>query len=497
MTLKRTLDDLAQLGEKRAGTANGLAASQYLNTRLSELGLAGVDCQSFNFPRHHVKRSELELAIGATAVEMDFDVLECSAPCMLEAEVVAVGWADSESLRGQDLRDKIALVDRNPLYHRSTQCINLADAGAAAVMVCSAAPGNLRQVGSVRRGWESVGDLPAITLGAFDGKRIKQALACHQRVCARLIIETAVERASGRNVLGVIPGWEPHQIVIGAHFDSWFAGSSDNGGGVALMLALAERRASRMRPRYTLTFVAWDGEELALYGGYEHLRRAAVEGQEPMLAAIGFETPSAHGANLSAIACSSHPPLMRAIHSAGLDDLYSATIPMDSVPELFGGVIPTDIQGLYRSGIPSLSTAVDAPYYHTVEDTPDKVDLARLDATLAGFDHLLDRLLAEPSQSFSPRDPGLWRLEVNARAEAGALVVEARVRDASGVPRPTAAVHASLLHDHFFELHRQSAVTDMQGRVTMMFPQGELGTRILHVTAGLRYPLCEALVSLD
>jgi hypothetical protein len=489
LTLKRTLDDLAQLGEKRAGTAAGAAAAEYLRARMSEAGLAGVELQGFGFPRHHVTHASLELSLG----DIDFDVLEASAPCDLDAEIEPVGWGDPEALRGRDLRGKIALVERNPLYHRSTQVLNLVDAGAAAAIVCSAAPENLRQVGSVRRAWESVGDLPAITVGAFDGKRIKQA----GRVGARLTIEAGVERATGHNVLGVIPGWEPYQIVIGAHYDTWFAGSSDNGGGVALMLALAQRRAGRMRPRYTLTFVAWDGEELALYGGYDHLRRELSAGIEPVLAVLDFETPSAHGADLSAIACSMHGPLERGIRIARLDELYSATLPMETVPELFGGVIPTDIQGFYRSGIPTVTTAVDAPYYHTVEDTPDKVNLPRLEATLDGFDHLLDRLLAEPARHYAPREPGLWHLDLAARLEPDALLLDARVRDQHGAARPMAAVHASLLHDHFFQRERHSAVTDAHGRVTLRFAPSELtAPALLHVTAGLRYPLVEAVIDL-
>ena len=38
------------------------------------------------------------------------------------------------------------------------------------------------------------------------------------------------------------------EIVVGGHYDTWFAGSTDNGGGITGVIALAERRALRKRP---------------------------------------------------------------------------------------------------------------------------------------------------------------------------------------------------------------------------------------------------------
>jgi hypothetical protein len=477
-----------------------MAAAAYLYERFSQAGLADLHTDDFHFPRHVVRRSLFEVRVGPHRVPIAAEVLEASAPCEIEGEVVWTGRADEESLRGRDVRGKLCLVERNPLYHRSTQCQNLAVARAAAAIVVSTAPDNLRQVGSLRRLWESVSDLPAVSIGAHDGRALKLALESHQRVRARLSVEVAVDQGAGQNVLGVIPGWEPRQIVIGAHYDSWFAGASDNGGGVAALLALAERRAGRMRPRYTLTFVAWDGEELALYGGYEHLRRRSQD-PERVLAVIGLETPSARGAQASALACSAHAPLSHALEVTSLSDLFSASLPMELVPELFGGVIPTDIQGHYRAGFPVVATAVDAPYYHTIGDTPDKVDLDRLDAIVGGFDHYIDRLLAEPAARFFEREPGLWHIDLGARTEGGTLFVDALVRDGSGRPRPMAAVPGSILYDHFFELERRSGVTDESGRITLAFSAVDLAVhsppRLLHVSAGLRYPLAEALISID
>jgi hypothetical protein len=289
----------------------------------------------------------------------------------------------------------------------------------------------------------------------------------------------------------MVRGQEPAQIVIGAHYDTWFTGASDNGAGVAALLALAQRRARREPGRYTLSFIAWDGEELALYGGYHHLRRLLVD-DTPVLAVIDFETPSAHGAQAYGLARSGHAPLGEAIHGVGLHELYAMNVPMDLVPELFGGVIPTDVQGHYRAGAPTMATAGDAPYYHTVEDTPDKVDLHRLAETVDGFDRAIERLMTEPIDRFRARDPALWTLEAQLQSIESGLIVNAVARDGAGLPRSLAFVEATLFRDDFHEVATCRAPTDGAGRATLVLPRVEEPGH-LHVTAGMRYPMVERI----
>ena len=62
---------------------------------------------------------------------------------------------------------------------------------------------------------------------------------------------------------------------------------------------------------------------------------------------------------------------------------------MHTVPALFGGVVPTDIQGAYRWGIPGTSTACDSPWYHTRADTPDKVDDENLARVVKGIERVI------------------------------------------------------------------------------------------------------------
>jgi len=60
-------------------------------------------------------------------------------------------------------------------------------------------------------------------------------------------------------VFGTLPGATDETIYVTAHRDGWFEAASDNGGGVAGMLGLAEYYAKipKTQRRRTMTFIAW------------------------------------------------------------------------------------------------------------------------------------------------------------------------------------------------------------------------------------------------
>jgi peptidase M28-like protein len=85
----------------------------------------------------------------------------------------------------------------------------------------------------------------------------------------------------GRNVVGILPGSDPdlrdEYIVVGAHYDHVGAndkgdvwnGADDNGSGTVALLALAETLVAlppEQRPKRSIVFAAFSGEEIGLIG---------------------------------------------------------------------------------------------------------------------------------------------------------------------------------------------------------------------------------------
>ena len=183
-----------------------------------------------------------------------------------------------------------------------------------------------------------------------------------------------------------------------------------------------------------------------------------------------------------------------------MDELYPVCVGMEMVPALFGGVVPTDIQGAYRWGIPGASTACDTPWYHTTADTPDKVDLSFLARAAARWRRTIAALDSLPDAAFAPRDPHLWRLQVSVTPSDEGLPLQARATLADGTPAQGACVDAWVDVDDFTRVFRASVSTDPGGAATIKVPRAALqrgaGERYLHVTAGAGWPLAEWILPL-
>ncbi|HEY0250252.1 MAG TPA: M28 family peptidase, partial [Kofleriaceae bacterium] len=297
----------------------------------------------------------------------------------------------------------------------------------------------------------------------------------------------------GTNVVAVIPGEVPEQIVMGAHYDTWFTGSADNSAGVAELLELAHRRVQRGKPHYTEVFVAYDGEEIGLYGGYDYYRKHKIIAAEPVLVELNFECPAAIDPDIAAVVHSNQPKLDAALLAAGLRGIYGQYAGLEIVAQLFGGIIPTDIQGVYRGGTPAVTTAVDFPYYHTMKDTPETVDLKLLGSSVDAFDAAISNIDALTPADMMVQDQQLWNADVTlATTGIGATV---KVTDATGAPQANAIVKGSYLVDDFTLAERATAMTDANGMATLSIMSTDKShpNNFLHVTAGPSYPLVEKI----
>lgn len=79
------------------------------------------------------------------------------------------------------------------------------------------------------------------------------------------------------NVIAEIPGTDKADevVILGAHFDSWHAGTgaTDNGASSAVMMeALRILKASGLKPRRTIRMALWGGEEQGLLGSRAYVK---------------------------------------------------------------------------------------------------------------------------------------------------------------------------------------------------------------------------------
>jgi carboxypeptidase Q len=116
-------------------------------------------------------------------------------------------------------------------------------------------------------------DLPMVDMAAEHRLLLERLLDQGQTVRVRIDVQNRFKSGSveSGNVIGELVGAQfPEQvIVIGAHLDSWDIGqgATDDGFGVAALLGAAEALVrSGGRPRRTIRFALFSGEEQAMLG---------------------------------------------------------------------------------------------------------------------------------------------------------------------------------------------------------------------------------------
>lgn len=121
--------------------------------------------------------------------------------------------------------------------------------------------------------------LPQIEMAAEDYRRLAR-LAKQGEV--KLEIDSRVhfddKDTNGYNILADIPGSDAKAgyVMAGAHLDSWVAGdgATDNGAGSVVVMEAARILSSLgIKPKRTIRFALWAGEEQGLYGSNNYIER--------------------------------------------------------------------------------------------------------------------------------------------------------------------------------------------------------------------------------
>jgi len=165
-------------------------------------------------------------------------------------------------------------------------------------------------------------------------------------------------------------------VVLGAHLDSWELGTGalDNGCNAALVIeALRAIKASGIKPKRTIRFILFSGEEEGLLGSlaYVHAHRADMD---KYVAAVVFDTGTG---KVTGFSIGGRKDMLNAANEIvePLKAWDAATLTTDAE---WG----TDHFDFMLEGVPTfMANQEEANYlvnYHASSDTFDKVDFANL-----------------------------------------------------------------------------------------------------------------------
>ena len=182
-------------------------------------------------------------------------------------------------------------------------------------------------------------------------------------------------------------------VLLGNHHDAWVFGGVDPSSGTASMMemtrALGEMLKQGVRPRRTLVFASWDGEEIGLTGSTEWGEQFSDELRTKLVAYLNVDS-SAAGPNFHGGASGSLAPMLvettDSIANPGGGTLHDAWLKStaverkeehDSKPVSDANVVNTRIGSgsdhtvfLNFLGRPVITLEFDGPYgvYHSVYD---------------------------------------------------------------------------------------------------------------------------------
>jgi len=229
-------------------------------------------------------------------------------------------------------------------------------------------------------GFTSYFDIPVVSMAAEDQEQIERLLRMGSRVRLHINVQNSISSGPvpSANVIGEIIGTEdPEQIfVVGGHLDSWDLGqgATDNGCGSATVLGAAEAiLRSGMKPRRTIRFVLFTGEEQGLVGSREYVKRHQSEMPNHIGDIVLDEGQGAIGGfdlNGRTDLIDSFSHLVQSISGFGQFSIIADPV--------FG----TDTGPFTLAGLPGILVTQDTTDYqishHSAADTVDKVDAAVL-----------------------------------------------------------------------------------------------------------------------
>ncbi|HJT00759.1 MAG TPA: M20/M25/M40 family metallo-hydrolase [Terriglobales bacterium] len=399
------LQDLSDnIGGRLTGSPQAAKAIEWGQERMRAIGLSNVHAEKW------------QLSHGWTRISAN---AELTAPIQRKLSVDSMGWVGSTPKGGaegevvpvnmyqldQEMKDnagkwggKVLLMvekgekpsreDMMKLFGKFGPFLKAAFAAHAIGVIGgqggSTAQGmHLTHTGSL--GFDAYYDLPVVSMIAEDQEQLERFLDHGKTVRVKLDVQNRVSGpVESANVVGDIPGTEhPEQVVvIGGHLDSWdlAEGTTDDGVGVATTLGAAEAIIkSGQRPRRTMRFVLFTGEEQGLLGSLAYTKTHKDEMKNHVGAVI---LDNGQGPVVS-------------LNLGGRDDLIAAVQKFTDSVKAFGEVkvddrtvFGTDAGPFILAGLPGINMGQDSPEYkythHSAVDTFDKVrpDLLTRDSTL-------------------------------------------------------------------------------------------------------------------
>jgi len=390
----RAFQDLRYISEvnsRIAGTDGDRRAADYVSRTFKRSGLK-VEYDEFEAVSFIENSTELRI-VSPEERELNARAMLYSVgtpPEGAKGEAVYLGLGTREDFETANVKDKIAVIKRAPDKDNWWNEVSLAsDNGAIALVMADNNPyiftatletgffANDKRFREI-----APKPVPFVGTNRDDGAHLIE-LTEKARVQVELKVDVVLENRSTKNVRGLIRGGRraKEKIVVTAHRDSVTTpGANDNGSGTAVLLELS-RILSKHKPKRTIELMSLGAEEV--YGQLGSLNYCKSHKQELKdIKALVNVDMVAVGSELKIIT-EGHWPDKSIKTTPWINSLLFETARKLGYKAEYGTCIHgTSDEGRFiDAGVPSAWLwKPDDPYYHTLEDTADKVNANDLKA---------------------------------------------------------------------------------------------------------------------
>ncbi|AUS08904.1 DUF4910 domain-containing protein [Laceyella sacchari] len=372
-----------------AGTEGEHRTAAEIAKRFRKLGL-DVKIQKFPFKTFisHGQELTLHSPENKTIEAKTFTYSPSTPEQGLRAEVAFAGLGKPEDFAGIDVKGKIALIQRGELtFYEKVQ--NAAKAGAIGAILYNNVSGAL----SGTLGQET--DIPAIGLSDVDGKQLQELIAAGKRVSVTMKVKTEILDTYSQNVIGTLKASKKAStkktLILGAHYDGVDTpAANDNASGTSTMLEVA-RALSHKKLNMNVKFIAFGAEEAGLVGSEYYVQSLQDKDKANIVGMVNMDMVGV-GDTFNILTASPDAKSFVADHAAKLADELN-------LPYERGYSTRSDHAPFEDAGIPVAFVHVsEDPYYHSDEDTLDKIqkDMLKKSGTLVV--NLIKEIAGKPKQ---------------------------------------------------------------------------------------------------
>jgi carboxypeptidase Q len=376
-----------EIGSRLTGSTGARRAEETMEAEMKRMGLENVHREPFGVPVSWQRgtASSLLVSHGDRKLAVASYTWTPGTAGPIEGDLVEVGPGRPEDVARVRTRLKGAIALATPsgatldeviynFYRTPLLAGELKEAGAIAMLVASDKQHAMLYTAPVDFDGR-LSALPSLNLAAEDVGLVQRLISAGQKARLRLDVNNNIGPAfESTNVVGEIRGRErPDEIVVvGAHLDSndLGPGALDNAAGSAAVIETARAiMAVGARPRRTIRFVLFTGEEQGMLGSNAYVRRHRDEMGRTVAALImdvGAGRPLGWFSMGRTDLDDELNQLMKPLALLGMSMIEHSAF------------AATDNAAFMAEGVPNLVLLQDEssyfPVHHTIADTVDKAD---------------------------------------------------------------------------------------------------------------------------